>query len=432
MRIKAGHSKEQIQTEMLEIGYDSEAFLSAYSEAEESTTRDAFNENFTKELTDATNEVHGSQTLSNLNHLIFEASRLFKDTIKILTKGIITLIAALILTGLVGISLIAFFPVVGTGSYLAKFMAMFFFLTFFFVVTTTCLATVVRSLLRRTEKQRHSKHFRWTFLNIINIILVSFYVNLITQLGMTFFIIPGIMLSVYLIFASYFVMGGEMNGVAALVSSTKLVYGRFWTVFWRVLVSVFFLTLVTAVAVSFLSTLALLKPFFVPTVILLIIVTIISALYWQLCFMIILFESLKKISVVEELPTTEKKLTYIFRGIIIFSIVAAIGIFNINEPDEHRMNSPWTYRQITNDVNHKSMVKAASNIATTYIDEKGSYLGFCEEITLPENSICKSTEVSFVIETPMSWGYYCYDSTGYNEVRRRPVAKGELCQTADN
>lgn len=66
--------------------------------------------------------------------------------------------------------------------------------------------------------------------------LISLLSALITLLGLIVFIIPGIIFSLYLTFASLAYVVHGARGKSALLSSVTLVHGRWWKTLWRIFV----------------------------------------------------------------------------------------------------------------------------------------------------------------------------------------------------
>ncbi len=81
---------------------------------------------------------------------------------------------------------------------------------------------------------------------IFSAIVVSILTSIAIGLGFLLFIIPGIIVTVWLIFALYRVVLEHEGPITAMKKSKKLVEGRWWQVFWRLLFPAFILNLVIA------------------------------------------------------------------------------------------------------------------------------------------------------------------------------------------
>ena len=96
-----------------------------------------------------------------------------------------------------------------------------------------------------------------SFKKIPSLFLVAILVTLITLGGLILFIIPGIIMAIWYAFAQYVnVLEQKDNkGLMALKSSKELVKGRWWPVFWRVVLPglfVFFFIIIVIIALTFL------------------------------------------------------------------------------------------------------------------------------------------------------------------------------------
>jgi hypothetical protein len=79
---------------------------------------------------------------------------------------------------------------------------------------------------------------------------VSILSGVIIFAGIIFFIIPGIIFSVWFIFASYVLLYEGTRGFAALKESKAMVKGKWWAVFGRVVVLILF-SFIVGIGVSF-------------------------------------------------------------------------------------------------------------------------------------------------------------------------------------
>ena len=81
---------------------------------------------------------------------------------------------------------------------------------------------------------------------IFSAILVSILTSIAIGVGFLLFIIPGIIATVWLLFALYIVALEHEKPITAMKESKKLVEGRWWQVFWRLLFPAFILNLAIA------------------------------------------------------------------------------------------------------------------------------------------------------------------------------------------
>lgn len=75
----------------------------------------------------------------------------------------------------------------------------------------------------------------------------SLAVGLIVIGGMFLLFIPGILFGVWFMFSSYAVVLSGQKGLAAMTVSKNLVQGRWWAIFWRSLIPVVLLAIVTVI-----------------------------------------------------------------------------------------------------------------------------------------------------------------------------------------
>ena len=77
--------------------------------------------------------------------------------------------------------------------------------------------------------------FKKGFKIIIPYVWIAFLVGFITIGGFVFLIIPGILFSIWLGFATYILVFEGRKGMSAILRSKDLVSGKWWSVFWRFL-----------------------------------------------------------------------------------------------------------------------------------------------------------------------------------------------------
>lgn len=77
--------------------------------------------------------------------------------------------------------------------------------------------------------------WRQAWPNLWSLLIIGFCATALTFLGGIAFLIPGIVLMVYLIFSQFVLANEGVRGTAALVRSTELVRGKWWATFGRIL-----------------------------------------------------------------------------------------------------------------------------------------------------------------------------------------------------
>ena len=421
-RISAGVSRDDIKHEMLTAGYNEATFTSAYEVALARVTQAPVQK-------PADSLVDVGMDIKELFTMSFQM--LFKN-FSILINSVATFLVSVVLVG--GIGFVVFNTAFNPAENFAYDVALVVVGALAFIaIMVTCFSSIVRALLRRNMPESFGNHLAWTFTHIIGITLVSCYISILTQVGYMFFIIPGIALNIFLIFSTLFVISGTHTGVAALVASTELVYGRFFKVFGRVLLCILASMVVIWAGVFLaLATLYFSLPVMVISGVL-VGVLFLLGFFWQLCFIIVLFEALQNSPKVETKPISTRSLTLIYRGIvgvvmaglIIFAFL--FGFFAANSNVIEEIETDWLNMETTSDVANKQNVRAARLDAEFYRMEQGSFLGVCTHITLSPEIVCESTDILYALETPLSEGFYCVDSTGYDEVNSRPILYNASC-----
>lgn len=426
-RIKAGQNKAEIQTEVMGFDYEEVAFLAAYEEAFSASTIPKpipVPQANTTPVRD-TSLVIGKDTVLTLlgyKELLLSGLHLAQNNLPLLGKGVIFTVLAGVLFG--GGALALF----GAGAYFGEagfFVSVGLFILWallFMLVVSACLTSVLRGLLKRDSGERYRSHIRWTFLHVIGILLVGFYVNIFSQLGYSLLIVPGIIFSIYSFFAVMYVVSGESKGLAALTKSIALVHGRFWDVLGRILASVLVILVLVIVTLGISSLSILINPFLFP---LILVPSLIWIIYWHTCFSVVLFESLKVLPKKAELTIKESTLINVFRvvigivitGMVLLGVMLGYGFVTLMGDDHTYSSGKWSIKDVSVDMAKKTSLRILSDQMESYKEENDSYAGACEEIE--GGSSCVSDEATYLLEIPLSKGFYCIDNTGYNEVTRR-------------
>lgn len=319
-RISAGHPKEQIKSEVLSTGYTESVFEEAYLVAsEEDVTVEDLNSLVSAPDTHTvtpTAEVHNSAVTTALpsysdfisttwNLALNQFPVFLKITgVCILLFGILGSLMFVLMGGMGNLSLF------GNSTYLLFIAAA---LAAFFVIVLSFLV-LIRALLRRHHNESLMTHFTWTLKNTWGLLVVSFVTVAVIMAGYIFFIIPGLMLVVYLFFTLFFYADGKSVGIRTMTMSTEYTYGRFWPIFSRVIL-LGVLIYVAMMVVGMISMLTVfLAPFFI------FFFTIISY-HLSYCGYVVLYESILRAGIIKPLPIKENSLKYIFIAISTIAII---------------------------------------------------------------------------------------------------------------
>ena len=106
-----------------------------------------------------------------------------------------------------------------------------------FVILLWALAAFVQAIARRyKEKEHHSflNQFEEASKILLPLIFVSILTKILIGISTLALIIPGLIVSIWLFFASYEVILSGKSGWSAIKGSKKLVTHRWWRVFWRI------------------------------------------------------------------------------------------------------------------------------------------------------------------------------------------------------
>ncbi len=276
-----GISKEVIYTEVQAAGYTHEQFESAYTAA-------------TTTVPDRTSDLIGYSALLSLMW------RVMRSESSVFLKTVLLGVAAF-----VGISTGIFLlsNTVGISSQESFFLTAAIVPLVGFLIGFVASLTLMRAIIKRQEGLLFRQHLRAVASQFVPVMLVTVYLTILTQVGYAFFVIPGIMATVYFLFATPLTVAGEARGFSALTASTALVYGRFWQTFGRFLVvNLVILAIALGIlllgGVSFASLMAmgvLTDYFIVPFIIVGVLVLCVAAFYATTCGLVVLFESLKSV-----------------------------------------------------------------------------------------------------------------------------------------
>jgi hypothetical protein len=154
--------------------------------------------------------------------------------------------------------------------------------------------------------------------------------------GFIALVVPGIIISVWLIFSSFLVVAEERRGLDALVESAGYVHGRFFTVFWYLL---FYFLIAAVVSIALLVPISLL-PFgdFISTILASIILSPVGTFY-----LFYLYHELKQGQaahpVSPEVLASKRRFLQIFLGVGL--VAALIFLVVLGIAGTWRLVTPW-------------------------------------------------------------------------------------------
>ncbi len=308
-RIREGYTEASIIEEMVAVGYTKDEATRAYATAVISTSN--------------TSPEAGLPTIGSF---LSETWRLCTAELTLLGKSLLLGVGTF-----VGVAITVFVIAHTLGfSVQGSFLATTIIVPLLALLLGAILSfALTRALLLRTNGVLFRDHVIFAFKNFFSLALITLYVTIITQVGYALFIIPGIMAAVYLLFTVPHALTKESRGLAALVGSIALVYGRFFPVLGRVVVmnliivaigSIFMLIIggLSVGAVVYDPNLGFVgMPLFMTTII----GSVIASVYWLTCGLVVLYETLSRVPapVVPsvQLRTRLKTLLGIIIGVVI-------------------------------------------------------------------------------------------------------------------
>lgn len=423
-RIKAGRSLEEIRTEVLSVGHQSDTFEAAYRAAQDTL-------------------INNETPIPKVVNHDFEVGTIFSNSIKLarenlslLGKAVWTFIALIVFTAVTAVAVYYLVIQTSGSSFSAFFASLAIGILFVVITAVTSSSSLLRAILHRNQAILSFKsHLKWAFGAFVAIIMISLYTAIITRVGYMFLVIPGLILNFYLIFSHLVLVDGEAKGMNALVVSMKMVYGRFWEVVLRLFLSILVMMGVFIVFMAVAPALFFLNPFFVPVAIILCAAILVASWYWQLCYMVVLYESLKESGPVLPLPVADKSLILVFRivvglAVLLLSIASFLLGFTAVSSGYLQVDTSerfWDNSEVPFDVELKMSLLESATQAEKYYQNNNTYTGVCDTLFINEHATCEEGEESYALEVPLSKGHYCIDSMSGNEVSRRSVIRDAQC-----
>jgi hypothetical protein len=411
-RISLGWSKEAIASEVVAAGHTNEDFESAYNHAINPTP------------------INPSVSALQVGVVLKKTSELFLSKWRLGLQGLLAMLLVLFVGGGAVFGLMVGRSV--TEPSLFSVVAVLFIAVLGIFATTAVGLAVLSSLLRRGEDESFGVHMRLGAKAVWPVLVASFYVSILTQIGYTLFFVPGLILAIMLSFVVPAVLLNETNGLRSLTHSASLVYGRFFKVLWIFVVNAGLLIIGAMLTMS-LFLFGGVEPMLLFLLIPLAVLVALAIGWWQVCFLVVLFEALKTEPGSRPLPISERFWRY-FAGIIVglvtvvlavFVFVLSFGmteLFNLEHGKEGglRMNDGGMMQDIVKKQFLQSAVLQAEMIA----NKNDTYSGICDEVSLPAEAVCYSQVDGFRFEVPVSEGYYCVDGeVALTKQRPTPVAE---------
>ncbi len=287
-RIAVGRSKEEIQQEVMAVGYSEASFLEAYqvavmnqttisSEVGGSSVANAY-------ATPTSYSASGEGAmLIGYGELFGRAWHLLLGQVQNLLKvGLVILVIGLA----IGYFVFSLDTSLSFGYYfliipILMMVSLPLFILLYFVLT--------RALIARNLNLSLGQHTGWVFRHLWPLLVVTILTGLIIQIGFALLFIPGLIATIYLMFATLLVVNEKTTAIEAMKLSVRLVKGRFFALLGRLLVvnlPIIFIASIIMVFGMLISPL-----FFLPLYALI--------LYYGICVVVALYESVRSLPLVK-------------------------------------------------------------------------------------------------------------------------------------
>lgn len=432
-RIKLGRTKEAIYTELKAAGYAEDVLAQVWSVANAQSGPNTETAVPFQSGDNNASVVADSETLPELvsfGGLIIQGWRVFTTNWLLFGKSLLLYIfIAGVFFGIIFLVLLSLginisdvgILVVLIGSFISESLGytilLSLFLSFFLfsAVLRVIQVSVMRNILWNSSGESYIQSLKWCASHIVSIVLLSIYSYLAVQAGQILFIIPGIALVIYLLFSTWVLASGEEKGLNALVRSTELVYGHWWSVSLR-LIFVLTVSLLLLGTIMFLvALLASTTLFFDNTAMALIIPAILAVAYFMTFFvgmayvlsvLSVLYKSLVASAAPEKFSAgRKKKLKMFFVVAILFGLVVAIaiqlysaGALSMRDVEHSAADLDWSTneRLFEVDTSAKDNVRI---VADEYYSANGqAYAGVCAEV-----SVYQTGADNFCYDTVQGW-----------------------------
>lgn len=456
--LQKGISKEELKATMLKHDY-SESHIDELFTAAEARMGEgaALQSNTTSEhsMTSSEDTLTTSRSLIGYGDLIEHALHEGFANIKLIIPLFGAFIATLIASGLIIGGLVLVF-LAGTHNSVAGEVSIVTQVIFGVLGVLAYLAiifgfTVVgfslfHAIVHRKEQGGYWRSFVWSWRHSDSLAILVILLSIVPLGGYVFFIIPGLAMIIYTIFAMPVLAKEDIRGLAALLRSTELVYGHWWSVcarmliFW--LVTVLLVVIPGGIAVSILSIFGTIG--FIAAVL------IGVGLYMMLVLvgvhaMVILYESLASLKPADHSKVASFSKTKIFYivcgvlGVLLFCLQLIMaftgetqlpGDIAADSDPTTLLNSFEDARVRGMDTMLMSVVNSLQDEADAYQKVEGTYEGFCSSIVVENfnreyesiaTTACFDSEEAFALDVELSDSYYCVDSLDFADVTSIPL-----------
>jgi len=281
-----------------------------------------------------------------------------------------------------------------------------------------------------SESATFTQGFSWAKTHFWSLLWLSALTGAIIWGGFILLIIPGIIISIYIVLSQMALVLEGKTGLSALLRSRELVYGNWWPVFGRILgTQLIFFGLMLLFALIAGSVAALIvdetSAEFVNNVLLNILGSVGTLILLSVTLRIYSVLSVQAVIQPEPVPSAKTKyqvLGWIGVVTVVLSVVAMVTFVDVNDS--------VVAEDTTNSL--ISLSYAQGEAQQYYVSQpQMTYVGVCAEIGqyLSDKGevVCNESNSAYalLLQTPIA--QYCVDSTGYKKIVYTDLAERTQC-----
>lgn len=456
-RIQLGYSKKEIENELIAAGYDLETIDRVYDEAQSHSHPTASVEvPPVEEGGETTSTEHTTVGhFIGYGELISRSWELFTARISLFAKAFLVNVLTFSIAGAVLIAVVigslGSFGATGfegfleegpdmTGTGLATLgVVLLLLFVAVVVVSMSVFGATIRNLLA-SEPEGFIDSWKWVFREnrVISLIIIALFTYLANQTGYLLLFIPGIAMAVYFMFSSYVMIDEDVRGLSAMVRSTEIVYGRWWGVVGRLLVTglvvgVILFGMVIASGLLFGGLSVMAGGWALGIVIALLYGAVMFvAGSFMTAILTTLYRSLKHSTPTPAFSDERKaKLKMWFRVAVIVGPIAVIILQGFGNEMEGMDSSESDLNTVQAAIVSQQLSNAVAQAELYYNDGGFSYFGVCSDlealVSAADSLSCNDAIESWAMTATLGGDMWCADSTGFNKRIQNPLEDRTQC-----
>jgi hypothetical protein len=297
------------------------------------------------------------------------------------------------------------------------------------VVYVVTLGMLLYSVTHRDRHVPLQESFDWIKANAGSYIWISILTVLVVWGGFLLFIIPGVILGVYISLSQYAFANEGVKGIAALQRSFALVRGHWWAVAWRIFVMALIMVLLVFVIFFVVGLTTSGLPDDVS-----LLLTELGSILVGAAASVIFFHAYSHIyshlaggsASPAPAESTGKGLLVTFSVLgLLFPVLIGILVVIGYNLDSDTSVSTQDVLQV------QAQTSLAGMNAVGYQGENGSYRGVCADIqpivTAADSVRCNDSADAWALSARIGTDMWCVDSTGYNKRIEKPLDARTAC-----